>query len=277
MVKAICPVLAAALLLSACAATPSHQMNFYPGGEPALKGVVANQARLIVSISRAASMGTQGVTGLTFDSADLTLTNGSGLLSTPATATADLTGNLTQTVVFSALRPGGGYALDLVLKNGGTRVGGSHASSITLAAGTSTTVGIVIGKDNQITIATSEAKNTAGSAGAWVIAKGDKVVLNTGFASAETNAVKMCVYLDAVLYGTRSKIAEKTSGFNQFEWATGTATNTATESYNPASLMVTSGGTVTFELLNSSDKIIGRTSLENVTIEGGANIDLNLL
>lgn len=264
--------------LSGCL-SPQTYSHFLVAGEPSVMGIVPTQARMLVSLTRAVPVrGTQNVGVLTFDGADVSLANATLLtgslaksLSLPSNATASA-------AAFTALKPGGGYSLDVTLKNGVTEVGTSHAASISLPAGVTTPVTVVVGANGEIEVATSSVGNIVGSTGAWVLAKGDAVTLKTGFAAAETGVAKLQVSLSSSLYGSESIVAEKTSGFDQFTWTTGSDATNGSYSYTAANLTTTGSqsGTITFQLLDTDGKVIGRTRLTGVSVQAGASMDLKL-
>lgn len=270
--------LASGLTLCGCLA-PQTFSRFMVAGEPSVMGIVPTQARMLVSVTRAVSArAAQNVGGLTFDGADLSLANAT-LLTGPSTKSITLAASATSSAgVFSALRPGAGYSLDVTLKNGVTPVGVSHAASISLPAGLTTPVTVVVGANGEIEVATSSVGNAVGSSGAWTLAKGDTVILKTGFAASESGVAKLQVSLSDSLYGSESIIAETGSNFDRFSWTTGADATNGGYSYTAANLTTTGSqnGTITFTLLDGGGKVVGRTRLTGVSVEAGASMDLKL-
>lgn len=270
--------LIAGIGLCGCLA-PQTFSRFSVAGEPSVMGIVPTQARMLVSVTRQVpGRTTQNVGSVTFDGADLSLANAT-LLTAPIAKTVGLPANATSSAaVFTALRPGAGYSLDITLKNGVTPVGVSHAASISLPAGVTTPVTVVVGANGEIQVATSSVGNVVGTAGAWSLAKGDTLTLKTGFASSESGVAKLLVTLSASLYGTESVIAETTSNFERFTWTTGTNATNGAYTYTASNLTTTGSqnGTITFTLLNADGKVVGRTRLTGVSVEAGAAMDLKL-
>ncbi|MNX93498.1 hypothetical protein D3C86_1256810 [compost metagenome] len=272
--------LSGVVMIGCAAPSAFYRTQFISGGEPSLKGIAADQARLLVTVNRdlRAARGVQNVGGLTYDGADLTLQNAS-LLANDVTKTIAVSGNTANTV-FTGLRPGAGYALTVKLKNGGSVVGNGHVSTFALTAGITNSVNIIIGQDGQLTVSTSTAGNALGSASAWTIAKGDTINLNTGFAAHEPSADYLRVMLDASLYGTPAVIAEVASGsFDTFSWNTGADATIGGYAYTASNLTTTGtqDGTITFQLLDASKTtVLGQTQLKHVNVVNGASFGLTL-
>lgn len=285
----ITPVFAALALmtLSACAVKPEVPFaRFYAGGQPSIAGVAPNQSRLMFSILQELpeSYGVQAVSGLTYASASVTLRNTStAVIPTPVTKSVTLNPSHAASSVFSALRPGGGYAVSVSLRNNAdAQVGSGVAEALDLPAGGTKTVTIVIGRDGQITVASSNAGNGFGTAGAYVLTKGDTVVLNTGFAGNEAAVATWSVILSSELYGTETKIGTfpASKPFNTFTWDTGTSSATGGFNFDHTKLTASAtggqNGTITFELYDADGKVIGRTALTHVSMLLGASINLQL-
>lgn len=286
----ISPVLAALALLtvSACAAQPEVPFaRFYAGGQPSIAGVAPNQSRLMFSILREVpdSYGVQAVTGLTYASASVTLRNTSTtVLPTPVTKAVTLDANHAAGSVFSALRPGGGYSVSVSLRSAAdAQVGSGVAEDLDLPAGGTKAVTIVIGRDGQVAVSSSDIGNGFGSAGAYVLTKGDTVVFNTGFAGNESAVKTWSVILSPELYGTEAKIATfdaTTTPFNTFTWPTGTSNATGGFSFDHTKLTASpsggQNGTLTFELYDATGKVVGRSTLSHVSMLLGSSISLQL-
>jgi hypothetical protein len=265
-------------LLGGCANPVGSYARFFSGGEPAVLGIVPTQARVLVSVVRAAPSGPrlQAVENLTFDGADLTLSNAT-LLAGDLNKTIALAGS-SAAAVFSGLKPGGDYTFGIALKNGLTQVGTGYAADIDLPAGVTTSLTVVIGEDGEVEVQASSVGNAVGTAGAWTLAKGDTLTLSTGFAAVEASAAKMHVVLSSELYGAEIVIAEKTADFDQFTWATGSDATTGGYLYDADNLTTTGtqNGTITFLMLDADDKVVGRTRLTGVSVVAGATLDLQL-
>ncbi len=267
-------------LLGGCAAPTGSYARFFSGGEPAILGLVPTQARVMVSVVQAQPSGprVQAVENLTYDGADLTLSNAT-LLANDLTKTIAIADGVTSsTAVFTALKPGAGYTFGLALKNGVTQVGTGYATGIELPAGVTTALTVVVGEDGEVKVQASSVGNAIGNAGAWSLAKGDTLTLSTGFAAVETSTAKMRVVLSSELYGAETVIAEKTAGFDTFTWATGSDATTGGYVYEPDNLTTTGAqnGSITFLMLDADGAIIGRTRLTGVSIVAGATLDLHL-
>jgi len=272
--------LALTVLLVGCTVPSISQTRMFVSGTPSIKGVITDQARMMISVTREKAAYSVQVPVASFDNIDFTLSNPT-LLSQDLTANKPMSGSGTSNQVFTALRPGPGYSLDLELKLGTARAGMSHVSPIQLIAGETNHVTVVVGIDGRIDVTQSSAKNHTGTAGAWIIAKGDTIALDTGFgtlnstqitnAKAETLRVKLSpeLYADGAVVVSESIPAN----FDQFTW--NTATSTAT--YDPTKLMLNVAGTITFEILDEHGAIIGRSELRNVTIQQGQGVDIEII
>lgn len=266
-----------ALTVAGCASDPAGFVRINAGGTPSISGMLQDRGRLLVTLVPEVGPHIQAIGSISgqYTQANLSLTNSSSLLSGTVNQNIVISGS-TYTAAFSALRPGNGYNLSLSLLNGSSvEKGMGYVSDITLVSGQTTVVTAVIGANGNMTVSTSTVGNALGSSGAWLIAKGDTLNLNTGFNGTETGAASMSVTLDGNLYtGGPTVIASKTSGYNTFTWATGT-----TAGLYDATKLTTTGtqnGTVTFTMFNASNHIIGRTTLNNVNVVNGSSIDLQL-
>lgn len=277
----------ALLTLTACAAPAEAPFaRFYAGGQPSIAGVAPTQSRLMFSVLREVpeSYGAQAISGLTYASAVVTLSNTStAVIPTPVTKTVTLDGSYAASSVFSALRPGGGYAVSVSLRDGSSvQVGSGVAEDLDLPAGGTKTVTIVIGRDGQVAVSSSNVGNGFGTAGAYVLTQGDTVVLNTGFTGTEAAVANWSVILSSELYGTETKIATfpRTTPFNTFTWPTGTSSSTGGFTFDHTKLTANStggqNGTITFELYDAAGKVIGRSALPNVSMLSGASVNLQL-
>lgn len=266
-----------ALSLAGCASDPASFVRINAGGTPSISGMLQDRGRLLVTLVREAGPQIQAIGSISgqYTQANLALTNSNSLLSGTVNQNIVISGT-SYTAAFSALRPGGGYNLSLSLQDGGNvEKGMGYVSDITLVSGQTTVVTAVIGANGNITVSTSTVGNAVGSSGAWMIAKGDTLNLNTGFNNAETGAASMSVTLDGNLYtGGPTVIASKTSDYNTFAWATGTSAGL----YDATKLTTTGtqNGTITFTMFNATNNIIGRTTLSNVNVVNGSSIDLQL-
>ncbi|MNX74005.1 hypothetical protein D3C86_1054230 [compost metagenome] len=224
----------------------------------------------------------QAISGLAYSTVGVTLSNAStAVLPSPVTKTVTLDGSNQASSVFSALRPGAGYSVAVSLKDSGSlQVGSGVAENISLPAGQTTTVTIVIGRDGNVSVSSSTEGNGFGSSGAYLISKGDTVVLNTGFSGNESAVANWSVLLSASLYGTTTKIATfpGSTNFSTFTWNTGALATNGGATYNPANLTTTANqdGTITFELYDSAGNVIGRSALPHVSVVNGAGMTLQL-
>lgn len=279
-----------ALVLAGCGTSPNLEngLSFLqPQGAASIATAPMTQSRLVVQVKdlRApAQRRVQNLTGLTYDYANLTLANAT-LLTASKTSGVSMSGSQ-KAQIYTGLRPGTGYGLDVVLRNGGsagTRVGTGHAD-LTLAPGTNTAI-VVISQDGQLSFTTSVSGNILGdNATGWLIVKGDTVTLNTGFAATETGVAHMDVGLSASLYGTATTVASITTtggaGCDHYTWNTGLLATANGATFDPAQLVGTSTGTqhgtVTFTLYGATNNVIGRSTLSNVSVIDPASIDLQL-
>lgn len=280
MKKATYLSLALTLTVAGCAVPNFGQTRVFHSGTPSIQGVVSDQSRLMITVTRERGQHIQAP-GPDFDTVEFTLRNGT-LLHQPATASVAMTGAGTANQVFGALRPGDGYSLDLELKADDARTGMGHVDQISLVAGETKTVAVVVGLDRRINITQSTAKNTTGSASAWYIVKGDTVVLDTGFGgisptqATNLGIAKMRVKLSSNLYGGQEVVVTEVSGnYQTFTWNTATTTSTFTAS--TLTPIATPAGTITFELLNGDGAIVGRSELRNVRVLDGAGLTIEIV
>lgn len=276
------------LLVFGLAGCATHQAQpfaqFYTSGQPSIAGVAPYQARLMFSVIREGepARSAQAITGLTYSTVSVTLANtDTSLLPSALTKTVTLDGSNQAASVFSALRPGGGYSVAVSLKDAGsTQVGSGVAENISLPAGMTTPVTIVIGRDGNVRVDSSATGNGFGTSGAYVVAKGDSVVLNTGFTGTETAVASWSVSLSSSLYGTASKIAAfpGSTNFSTFTWNTATTATNGGFTYTAGNLTTTGtqDGDITFELYDSANKVIGRSVLSHVSVVSGAAMSLTL-
>ena len=276
--------LALTLALAGCAAPTMNQTRVFFSGTPSVQDVVPDQARILVTVTR--ENGYQVQAPSPFDYVSFTLKN-STFLNAPLTKGITLTPGQNAGLMFTALRPGAGYSLDLVLKQGGaagTESGMSHADTITLTAGQTTTVNIVIGLDNRISVTYSDpqAPNHKWADPGHLIVTGGTLNLNTGFGSLSDEDIDgadishMRVTLSSGLHTGGAVIdtllPADTANFRRFTWDS----TTTLGAFNPANLLSGGTGTVTFELITSSGAIVGRSEMD-VTIFKGSSIDINLI
>ncbi|HEY9898169.1 MAG TPA: hypothetical protein V6D00_03200 [Pantanalinema sp.] len=271
--------------LAGCATLETRPFaQFYTSGQPSIAGVAPYQSRLMFSVIREGEpeRSAQAITGLTYSTVGVTLTNtDTSLLPSALTKNVTLDGGNQAASVFSALRPGGGYSVSVSLKDAGsTQVGSGVAENVSLPAGMTTPVTIVIGRDGNVKVASSTTGNGFGTSSAYVVAKGDSVVLNTGFSGTETAVASWSVSLSSSLYGTNAKIAAypASTNFSTFTWSTAAAASNGGFSYAPANLttMGTQDGDITFELYDSANKVIGRSVLSHVSVVNGAAMSITL-
>lgn len=272
-------------LLSACAVTNEPPFAQFSVSESAgIAGIVPQQARVRFAIVRDRPLGLrpQAIAGLTISTASVTLTNANpGILAMPLTKNLSLDGHNMASSVFSALRPAGGYALSVALRDANNvPIGSGVAEGLAFPAGVTSTVTIVIGQDNQVAISASSVGNDFGTAGAYVISRGDTLLLKTGFAGTETAVSSWSVILSSSLYRGSGAIASfpGSTDFSSIIWATGTANNSGGWHYDPNLLTVTGtpSGTIKFELYDATNKVIGRSTLSNVSILDGAGLNVQL-
>ncbi len=265
-----------------CTTPQAMNTNFAIRKQATMAGVDMQHSRLIVTIVReglkSEDRAVQKMPG-TYDNVDLTLSNTNSLLTANKTsADIALASPATQkTTVFSALRPGSGYKLAAVLQDGAGTVGSGYADGITLIAGQTKVVTIVISVNGDITVSTNGGGNgnTIGDATEWFVVKGDTVTLNTGFNNAEAGVDKMEVYINGELYATANKkIDEKTSSFASYTFASGT--DIAGFTYVADDLTPSTGNTVTFRLKDADGNTIGESVLNPLTVLDPAAITLQL-
>lgn len=276
-----------ALVLVGCSTPTVSQTRVFFSGTPSIQDVVSDQARILVTVSYEDGYRLQAPAP--FDYAAFTLKNDS-FLNTPLTKGTALSPGQNATLMFTALRPGAGYTLDLTAKTGGasgTQAGMSHADSITLTAGQTATVNMVIGLDHQISVTYDDAQapDHKWAAPEHMIVTGGTVTLNTGFGSlsdpdiATAGISHMRVTLSSELHTDGAVIDNLlkggTNNFQTFSWNTASAAG----SYNPTSLPTRDAGAtgkITFELLTSTGAIVGRSEM-NVTLFKGSSIEINLI
>lgn len=276
--------LALTFALVGCAAPTVSQTRVFFSGTPSIQDVVPDQARILVSVSHAKGFRVQAPAP--YDYASFTLKN-DDLLASSLTKGGNLNYGQDTSIMFTALRPGNGYSLDLVLKQGGalgTESGMSHADKITLTAGQTSTVNMVIGLDNRITVTYGDpqAPNHKWSAPEHLIVTGGTVNLNTGFGSISDTDIDaadishMRVTLSPELHTggavLDTLLKADTVNFRTFAWDTTTEAGT----FDPDALQNGASGTITFELLTSTGAIVGRSEMD-VTLFRGANIDITLI
>jgi len=268
------------LTLVGCAVSPLAQTRHMLSGTPSIQGVLNEQARLMVSVTR--EQGPRTLAG-SYDTVSLTLKN-SSLLTQDLSITRTLSNNVASQV-FTALRPGPGYTLDVVVNQDNERVGMSHVDTITLSAGVTNRVNVVIGLDNRVTITQSAAQNSVGDISTWIIAKGDHVVLNTGFGMLDapqltaSGAARLRVKLSPELYPGGLTLATVNLDGSQKTDAFPWDTRVAQGSYDPASLTADNAtlGTITFELLTADGKIVGRSEMNKVRVVEGQSLNIELI
>ncbi|MGE5707480.1 MAG: hypothetical protein ACM3YO_04035 [Bacteroidota bacterium] len=281
------PVILATVALTSCSTPPIEPFaRFYEGGQPSIAGIAPYQSRLLFSIVREGvpARQTQAVAGLAYASASITLSNDSAaVLPAPLAKSVNFDGSHAASSVFTALRPGGGYNVRVaLLDNTNQQVGSGVGENIALPAGQTTAVTIVIGRDGDVRVSSSQVGNSFGTTGSYVLTKGDTVVLNTGFSGTEAAVQSWAVFLSPELTNTavKTRIASfpATTPFSTFTWPTGTENTNAGWSYL-SNLLTTTGaqnGTITFELYDAADKVVGRSTLTGVSAVAGANMDLQL-
>lgn len=253
--------------------------------QASIAGVDKQHARMIVTIVREGlSEDGRSVQKLptSFDNVDLTLSNSNSLLTGNKTAADVSVGpSATQaTKVFSALRPGSGYKLAAVLQNGSTTVGSGYADGITLTAGQTKVVTIVISVNGDITVKDPDSKNESGDSTEWFVVKGDTITFTTGFNQTEspTTPAKMEIYIEGDLYPGAGavKIDEKTSNWHEYTFVTGTDIGTSPQTYEADDLNPSTGNKVTFRLKDSDGNTIGESVLSPLTVLDPAAITLQL-
>ncbi len=277
---------------SACSQALTARMDtrFLAKKVAGIVGQSKDDSRLLVAVVREDALPAFHVQKLpsTYSGAEIVLSNANSLLTSSLSKTLTIASGTTQAIgVYSALRPGNGYALACSLKNGAAVVGSGRADSITLAAGVNT-VTIIIGVNGDIKVATSDTHNAVGDSGEWVVVKGDSITFNTGFdADEHTKAtapagLEMQVILGNAIYdptgpaGANRIVAEKTSGFDQYRFETGTSVAAASvPGYDKDKLVAAGNSSVTFRLL-SGTAVVGESTLSPVRVIDPASLNLQL-
>lgn len=285
------------LLLAACS-PPAAAPNLHTA--PMRPQVVETFASLVVTLTRAQAYALADVSGLSWDSVEMTLENESGLLAAPGRLTnaVSQTG-ATVTTAFNRLKPGAGYTLAVYLKNGGQLVGSSKSAVFTLNAGANP-MDLTIAKQGAVTFgAVSANANSAGNAtdGTDVVL-GDAVTILTGIPTATdsgiahikgyaigTGAMPAVGATETLLTHSETNVPAE---FGEFTWQTATAASWVSGAWvytalNPASLVGGAlGGTtpatadVYFKLYDANDTYLGRTEALHVRVFQPGKLDVRV-
>ena len=257
-----------------------------------IRGQDPTRGRLFISFVREGAEGDRQVARLptAYASASVTLSSSSGLLTAPLTRAINLTTPATQSLtVFSKLRPGSGYGLDVNLFNGVASVAKGKRTGVTLSSGINQ-VTVIMGVTGDIAITTSNTGNTIGDTTAWIIAKGDTVTFDTGFGSDEQTkylsahpgrSLVLKVSLGDGLTDDLTSpaavdtlLATASAPFQSFTWDT----SVPTPHFDPA-LLTTTGtqaSRIKFQIVDDLGAIVGESILQPVSVIGAASIDLAL-
>lgn len=245
--------------------------------------MVPDQARLMISVAHEKGYGLQSDSN--FDSIEFVLENDT-LLQGALVKDRELSSANDTATVFTALRPGPGYRLSLLLRENGKQAGLGYVEDITLAPGQINTVNVVVGLDKRLQVD----HLLGGAYHAWngnghLVVTGDTIRLETGFGTLSPEAIQaagiasMRLRLTPTLHTGGAVIngllSQDTGSFRYYNWNTAQAAGT----FDPSKLLDTgaSQGAITFELLNGSGKIVGRSEMLYVTLVRGVSVDINLI
>lgn len=278
-----------ALSLTACAA-PSvlSPVRIFDAGEARLLGVTPDQSRVLVSVQdrRKAGYGLQA--GGT-DTVRLTLSNAAKGINPGKTEprfVKEFTLSEQVFTAFSGLRPEEGYELGVEWRDGSTVMGTGRAAEITLTAGKTAMVNVVVNEQGAIALSASDVGNPLADK---LVILGDTVRFGTGFSGVSAGAVALVKTFKVTLGGelfadgqprVLTKPVTQLSDFSQFEWRTAVADLSPTWGAGAASMVYADlsapvNTTLTFQLLDGSGKLIGESAIA-IQVVSGAELDLQL-
>lgn len=280
-----------ALSLAACAA-PSGlaPVRFFDAGEARLLGVISDQARVLVSVKDERKSTFQVQAGGT-QSVRLTLSNaaqGINLDKTDARFVKDfvLTAQDQTVTAFNALRPEAGYELGVEWRDDATVMGSGRTEGITLIAGQTTMVNVVISQHGAIALTYSHVGNPLTNK---LVVLGDTLRFGTGFSGVSNSAVGLVktfkVTLGPELFADNqprvlTKAVTQLSDFSQFEWNTAVTDLSGPWGAGASSLTYKALNApvptkLTFQLLDLNGKLVGESEI-SVQAVSGAELGVNL-